>query len=318
MSSNIVPPSSFDVTKLTFGDMKTLDSGGKIVDLSYDGRRSLLTQTASMRLPYGLNVFDKAGPVSYSVDVSFGGLEENPKVQAFHDMLTAFDEAVIEAGVKNSLAWLGKNPATMKADTLREVVKSNYTPSVKIALDRTTGKPKPYPPTLKVKLPQDNGKFKTQFYDHDKQRIEDASVEELLVRGAQCTFLIKCTGLWFAGGKFGASWKGEQVRMESVPTRMRGCAIMDDDEDGESAPAPVARAPVKRAAPSNRFAVADDDEEGEEDVVQAAMPPARTYASAAAPVVEDDEDDVVEAVALPKKAVAAAPKKVVRKAGVKA
>lgn len=318
MSSNIVPPSSFDATKLTFGDMKTLDSGGKIVDLSYDGRRSILTQTASMRLPYGLNVFDKAGPVSYSVDVSFGGLEENPKVQAFHDMLTAFDEAVIEAAMKNSLAWLGKNPATMKADTLREVVKSNYTPSVKIALDRQTGKPKPYPPTLKIKLPQDNGKFKTQFYDHDKQRIEDAAVEDLLVRNAQCTFLIKCTGLWFAGGKFGASWKGEQVRMESVPNRMRGCAIMDDDED-ESAPAPAARAPVKRAAPvsANRFAGADDDEEGEEDVVQAAMPSARTYASAAAPAVEDDEDDVVEAVALPKKAVAAAPKKVVRKTGAK-
>jgi hypothetical protein len=299
--------------------MKTLDSGGKIVGIEYDGRRNLLTQTASMRLPYGLNVFDKAGPVSYSVDVSFGGLEENPKVQAFHDMLTAFDEAVIESAMKNSLAWLGKNPAAMKADTLREVVKSNYTPSVKIALDRQTGKPKPYPPTLKIKLPQENGKFKTQFYDHDKQRIEDAAVEELLVRGAQCTFLIKCTGLWFAGGKFGASWKGEQVRMESVPARMRGCAIMDDDEE-ESAPAPAARAPVKRAAPANRFAVADDDEEGEEDVVQAAMPAARTYASAAAPAVEDDEDDVVEAVALPKKpaAGAAAPKKVVRKTGAKA
>jgi len=312
MSSNIVPPASFDVTKLTFGDMKTLDSGAKLVDLSYDGRRSLLTQTASMPLPYGLNVFDKAGPVSYSVDVSFRGLEENPKVQAFHEMLTAFDAAVLEAAVKNSMAWLGKAPGSMKADTLREVVKSLYTPSIKIALDRD-GKPKPYPPTLKIKLQQENGTFKTQFYDANKQRIENASVEDLLVRGAEGTFLIKCTGLWFAGGKFGASWKGEQARMESIPNRMRGCAILDDDED-EAVPVakPVA---VKRAAPANRFAVADDDEE--EDVVQAAMPAARTYATAAAPQVEDEEeDDVVEAPPLPKKLApgAAAPKKVVRKA----
>ena len=318
MSSNIVPPASFDVTKLTFGDMKTLDSGAKLVDLSYDGRRNLLTQTASMSLPYGLNVFDKAGPVSYSVDVSFRGLEENPKVQAFYDMLAAFDAAAIEAAVKNSLAWLGKNPATTKPEMLREIVKDNYTPSIKIAIDRQTGKPKPYPPTLKIKLQQENGNFKTQFYDANKQRIENASVEELLVRGAQGTFLIKCTGLWFAGGKFGASWKGEQARMESIPNRMRGCAILDDDEDEVAAP--VAKpAAVKRAAPANRFAVADDDEE--EDVVQAAMPAARTYATAVAPQVEDEEeDDVVEAPPLPKKLApgAAAPKKVVRKAPAKA
>jgi Family of unknown function (DUF5871) len=303
MSSNIVPPATFDVSKLTFtAAPKMLDSGAKMVNFEYDGRRNLLTQTASMVLPYGLNVYDKAGPVSYSVDVSFRGLEENPKLQAFHDMLTAFDSAIIAAAEKNSSAWFGKKHSL-------EVIKAFYTPSIKISLDRD-GKPKPYPPTLKIKLPKENGAFKTQFYDENKQRIENATVEDLLVKGARGTFLIKCTGLWFAGSKFGASWKAEQVRMESIPQGLRGCAIMDDDEDS----APVAAAPVRRAAPANRFAVADDEDD-DEDVMEAVMPPAR---SAPAPAAVDDEDeDIVEAPVVPKKTVAqavAGAKKVVKKA----
>ena len=320
MTSNIVPPSTFDVSKLTFpGPIKTLDSGGKIINLEYDGRRTLLTQTASMVLPYGLNTYDKAGPATYSVDVSFRGVEENTKLQAFHDMLVSFDDAVVDAGVKNSQAWFGKAPGSMKQDSLREVIKSLYTPSIKISLDRD-GKPKPYPPTLKIKLPKENGAFKTQFYDQNKQRIEGTTVEELLVKGAQGTFLIKCTGLWFAGAKFGASWKAEQVRMESVPQAMRGCAILDEDEDDD---VPVAKPVAKRATPANRFAVAEEEDEEEEDVVAAVMPVKRASAPTPAPVVEDDEEeDIVEAPVVPtKKTVAqvvAGPKKVVKKTVTKA
>jgi hypothetical protein len=314
MSSNIVPPANFDVSKLTFSAPKIMDSGGKIVGIEYDGHRNFLTQTASMVLPYGLNVYDKAGPATYSVDVSFRGVEENPKMQAFHDMLVAFDAHMVEAAVANSQPWFGKKHSL-------EVVKAFYTPSIRISMDRD-GKPKPYPPTLKIKLPKDNGAFKTQFYDQNKQHIEGMSVEELLVKGACGTFLIKCTGLWFAGAKFGASWKAEQVRMESIPQSMRGCAIMDDEDDVVAAPVrPIA----KRAAapPANRFAVASDDEE--EDVVDAVMPSARTHASAAQ--VEDEEDDVVEAPLPPKKsaagaaaagAAAAGAKKVVKRAPTKA
>uniref|UniRef100_A0A6C0KXE4 Uncharacterized protein n=1 Tax=viral metagenome TaxID=1070528 RepID=A0A6C0KXE4_9ZZZZ len=319
MTSNIVPPSTFDATKLSFGDMKSLDSGGKIVDISYDGRRNLLTQTASMVLPYGLNVYDKAGPVSYSVDVSFRGVEENPKIAAFHDMLAAFDSAVMEAGVKNSLLWLGIDPKSEPPATLRSLVKRAYTPCLKIALDKNTKQPKPYPPTLKLKLPKDNGAFKTQFYDQNKQRIEGTTVEDLLVKGAQGTFLIKCTSIWFAGAKFGASWKAEQVRMESVPQGMRGCAILDDEEDED---APVAKPVAKRAAPVNRFAVAEDDEEETEDVVAAVMPVRRAPVAAPAVVEDEEEEDIVEAPVVPTKKttaqVVAGVKKVVKKTVTKA
>uniref|UniRef100_A0A6C0DVP8 Uncharacterized protein n=1 Tax=viral metagenome TaxID=1070528 RepID=A0A6C0DVP8_9ZZZZ len=315
MASTIVRPSDFDSTQVTFAEPKTMDSGAKQVYLNYDGR-ALQTQTASMAMPYGLNVYDKAGPTTYSVDLSFRGTEEDPKLQSFYDMLVQFDEMMVEAGIKNCVKWF-----KMK-DASREVIKAFYTPSIKVSLDRD-GKPKPYPPTFKVKLPKKNGAFEAQFYDSEKRPYEGVTVDELLVKGARATILIKCTGVWFAGSKFGVTWKAIQVRMDSVPASIgRSCAILDDED---SAPAPRARAAAGggRAAPApagNRFAAVDDDDDG--DVVDAVLP-TRGAPVAATVDDEDDEEDVVEAPPLPKKAsaTAAAPaggaKKVVKRAGAK-
>ena len=280
MASSVTLPSDFDASKITFRAPKILDSGAKQVYLDYEGR-ALLTQTASMSFPYGLNVYDKAGPPTYSVDLSFRGMETDDRVKAFYDMMVAFDEQMIEAGMQNSQAWFKMPHAS------REVVKAFYTPSVKVSLDRD-GKPKPYPPTFKVKLPKKGGAFETTFYDAQKRPYEGVGVEELLVKGARGVFLLRCTGLWLSGSKFGASWKATQCKMDSVPERMRGCAILDD-----GAPAPASR----------RGAV----EEADEDVVQAVMPVARHGGGGggggggrAPPAVEDEdeydeEEDVVEA-----------------------
>ena len=297
MSSNIVPPASFDTTQITFRAPKILDSGGKQVYLDYEGR-PLLTQTASMSLPYGLNTFDKAGPTTYSVDLSFRGMETDPKVKSFYDMMVAFDELLIEAGIKNSQAWFKMPNAS------REVIKAFYTPSVKVSLDKD-GKPKPYPPTFKVKLPKKNGTFETAFYDTEKRPYEGVAVEELMVKGARGVFLLKCTGLWFAGSKFGASWKAVQVKMDSVPQYGlgRGCAILDDDD-----------APAVKRQPARPSAAAE--EEDDEDVVEAVMPSSRAPPAAAAEDEEDEEEDVVEAPPPPRRtapAAASGAKKVVKK-----
>jgi len=310
MSSTIVLPANFDVNNVSFAAPKVLDSGAKQVYINYDGR-PLQTQTASMSLPYGLNIFDKAGPPQYSFDLSFRGVEEDDKLRAFHDMFVAFDEMMIEAGIKNSQAWFKMPNAS------REVIKAFYTPTIKVSLDRD-GKPKPYPPTFKVKLPKKNGAFEAQFYDAEKRPYEGVTVDDLLVKGARVTTLLKCTGVWFAGSKFGTTWKAVQVKMDSVPDRIgRSCAILDDDDLPAASRGGAAPRAAPRAATANRFAAAADDDE--EEVVEAVLP-SRGGAAAATVDDEDEEEDVVEAPALPKKAVpaAAAPaagaKKVVKRA----
>ena len=248
-------------------------------------------QTPSLPSPFGLNVFDKNGPPKYSLDLAlrgYNGTSPNPKVKSFFDALTALDEFMIDQGVKNSKLWF-------KADMKREVVQAFYTPTVKFGRDKE-GNQTPYPPNVKLQLrrTRDGAGFEAEFYDEKSKTnpnakpIKDIPVEEMLVKKVEVTALMQCTGVWFAGGKYGLSWKAVQVRLDSVPAGLTRNAFLVDDE--ESAEFSTRRAPVQ-----------DEDEEDEE------VAPAPTYASAArapAPVADAEEDDEEVAPApVPKKKV---------------
>ena len=229
MSKAIVSPKNFDATQVSFTPLKMLDSGGKqaFVNYTYDPntRKNLTVQVSTLPVPYGMNVFDKAGPVKYSVDLSLRGYDENPKVKQIFDMFTRLDEFMIEQGMINSKAWF-------KADLTKspDVVKAFYTPIVRWAKD-AEGNVKPYPPTIKVQLRQRDGKFDVETYDENKNELKGVPLDELLVKGSQITTLIQCTSVWFAGSKFGLSWKALQIRMDKMPDGIRGYAIQDEDED---------------------------------------------------------------------------------------
>jgi hypothetical protein len=322
MSSTVVQSTEFDTSNISFSQVKVLESGGKQAYLNYAGR-SLTMQTASMTVPYGMNVFDKAGPAKYSVDLSFRGFEDgsNKKIKVFYDAMTALDEYMIDQGVKNSQSWF-------KSKLSRDVVQAFYTPIVRIAKD-ANGNPKPYPPTLKVSLKKRNGSdnFDVQSYDDQKRPYEGVPLEDLLVKGAQITVLVQCTGVWFAGSKFGLSWKAVQVRVDRLPESIRGFAFADEDD---SAPAPR-----RAAAPAPAPAVADEEEEEnleDDDVFSAPAPapatktPVKSVLAAVtapapaptpAPKTMDDEGEDVEPVAVPKKAVVTK-KKVISTAAKKA
>ena len=49
--------------------------------------------------------------------------------------------------------------------------------------------------------------------------------------------LVRCNGMWFAGGKCGVTWQLVQIQVRP-PTRLVGsgnCHIMDDSDDDEIA-----------------------------------------------------------------------------------
>jgi hypothetical protein len=312
MSKLIVKISDFSVSSLSIGPMKALESGGKMASLFYkygdSTSSSLTTQVGSLSLPYGMNVFDKAGPVKYSMDLSLRGYDENPKIKVIYDAFMALDEWMIDQGVKNSKAWF-------KADLSRDVVKAFYTPMVKIAKD-AEGNPKPYPPTFKINLKKQNDQFDVKVYD-DQARAYESPLEDLLVKGAQLTTLIQCTSVWFAGSKFGLSWKAKQIRMDKVPESIRGYAFLDD----EDAPAPTKQS-VAKQAPANKFAVEQDDDEDEEDEAFSAPVPAPVVkqtpvAPAPAPATLDEDGEDHEPIPVPKKAVVTTAKKVVAKVATK-
>ena len=275
-----------------------LESGGKQAYLNYNGG-PLLMQVGSLETPFGMSVFDKVQPPKYSVELNLRGYDDagsSPGVAAIYDALSRLDEFMVDQGVKNSKAWFKKDTVS------KELISELYTPSMRFAKD-SSGARKPYPPTMKIQLRKRDGKFDVDIYDAALNSMKGTPIEDILVKRAQLTVLMKCTGVWFAGGKFGLSWKAEQIRADKVPASIRGPAFLPDESGGATA------APQQQA--KNQFAALadeeDDDEVNDEEALAAPAKPAATPA-------EDDEEDeapeVVSPAAVPKKTVV---KKLVKK-----
>lgn len=300
----ISSPSDVDVSKIEFSPPKILDNGGKSVNLRHEGR-NLMLELPSLNVPYGRNVFDKNGPPKFSVDLSLRGADSDEAVAALQTFLEAFDERMVDAGVENAGKWFKMtNPN-------REVIKAFYTPLLKYSRD-PQGNLKPYPPTIKLALrgkkgaqaTEASGSFETDFYNAAEKDAKgqiakfapDMALEQVLCKRSQVTAIAQCTGVWFAGGKFGTTWKAVQVRVDSQPEQIRGPAFRSE--------APDIRAFVskKLAAAADEEAEEEDDAE-EEEVVAAVLPKAAAKPVAKPAPAAFEEESVAEPVPVPKKVV---------------
>ena len=281
-----VLPSQFDASKLAFGEIKSLQSGAKAVNMTYEGA-PLILQVNNVDLPYGLNADDKFGPVKYSINLSLNGYDSKPKTKEIFDVLQAVDNRVTTECVEKN--WLRKPGMTQAILNQMKL----YKPTVKFSEDANTGARKPYPPTVKVALRQRNGKFETTFYGADKKEIRDVPIEDLIVKRMVVSALIECTGVWVSSVGCGLTWKLSQMKVVSRPDSLRGYGFQDDDGDAAPSHSAPARQPAGAGTKSS-FAAAFDEEEDEEaelndDEVVAA-------AAVVAPVVE-------QPAAVPKKVV---------------
>lgn len=260
MSKVIVKLSDFNVSNLSVGQVKLLESGGKACNLSYSyGSTSgpLTTQVGPLTLPYKMNKFDKAGPIKYSMDLSLRGYDEDESVQTIYNALTTLDEWMIDQAVKNCKAWF-------KADYPRDVLKAFYTPMIKVAKDKN-GNPANYPPTIKINLKKNtDDTFDVKVFDSERRPYTDTPLEDLLVKGSKVTTIIQCTSIWISGSKFGLSWKAKQIRMEAIPESIRDYAFLDE---GSSNASPRKTTTTTTNA-QNTFHSLDDGEGEDEGEVQ--------------------------------------------------
>ena len=133
------------------------------------------------------------------------------------------DEKLVNDGVTNSMTWFKKKKQT------KEVCKALYAPQIKVSKDKNGEPDGKYPPTMKVKVPWKDGSFQCDAYDSKKQLITD-DLSNVLVKGTQVQALIQCVGMWFAGGKYGCSWKVVQMKL-TPPAGIHGYSFIDDSED---------------------------------------------------------------------------------------
>ena len=289
---SIVYPSSFNTKNITITVPRALQSGAKQAYLNYSGERLIMQSAVAMTTTFGLNCADKFGPPEYSVDLSFRGHDQRVDLKEFMDTLAQLDEFMINEGVKNSKLWF-------KAELSRDVVKAFYTPTLKYSKDKD-GNPLSYPPNIKLKLRRTNDQFDTKFYDVNGTPYKDVPVEDMLVKHSQLTAIMECGGVWFAGSKFGLSWRAKQIAVHKLPEKMGEFAFKglssapveqkeveaEVDDDAVFA-APVSAVPVTAASAAPTPSVVAPT-----SVVAALMPQA--------PVEDEEDGEDMEPVPPPK------------------
>jgi hypothetical protein len=253
--------------------VRHLDTGGKMVWLNHTGGGKdahsgpIILQTGQLRTPGGIRSWDNndGAPPKYSMEL----VVEPGTVE--YDKLNEFDSRIIDIACSTKNKWIKK--------ASREVLDALYHPSVRVPRDKETDEvTDKWPVTFKVTVPQRNGAFQCELWDNKRNRLDVLEfVKSGMGRNAQVTVIAQCTGIWVAGGKFGTTWKAQQILVHSTSnSTLRSFAFIGgsglvDDGDAEPAPAPAPppqapaqfRAPAPARAPPAPARPDDDCDDGE-------------------------------------------------------
>lgn len=277
MGNDVISVKDFDISCISFGDVKKInDKGGKYISMYYN-KSPFVIQTPECYAPFGVNVYkdQNDNTESFSLELSFKERESREHLQLWYDILEQIDEKIIEAVMENSQQWIRK-PKN------RDVIQALFTPTIRVPTDRDTGEViTKWPATHRLKLPKDaRGNFKCVTYD--KETREEVPLDTLIpkMKGARVTAIASCGGIWIAGGKFGCSWKASQLMVkantgiskfafkdisdgEIQPSIVQQMAI----DHGEGETTPQLQATVESSDDEQEVEVDDDDDEEEEEII---------------------------------------------------
>jgi len=215
MSAPILPK-NINTANFKYSEVKTLTSGAKSVYINY-GSGKLRIQTPVMYLPYGVNEggFEdknaKQDPKKgekkdkkYDLTLSFKGHEENLKIDYFLTKLKEIESKVIDDAFENRTAWFKDD-----YDGQKIIVTKMFSPIIKVDKDKNTGKVVgKYPPTIRFKLPYDNENDRFNFHSYNMNgEVIDLSDILTKLKGGKAQLIVELNSIWFAGGKFGCTWK---------------------------------------------------------------------------------------------------------------
>jgi hypothetical protein len=220
-SNNIVLPKNFDANEITFDVVKKNAMGGNVVYFKYEGHPKIIMQTPVVSVPFALSTYtdDKTGAVKYSLDISFRGMDEDPKIQDFHDKMNDFDNFLMDTAVANSKEWFGKKQS-------KEVIENFYRPLVKPSKD-----PSKYAPTMKFKImTKRDGTIDVDTFDSNRNRV---NLQDVLTSGAKVQAIVEAGSVWFVNKTmFGISWKLVQVKI--LPSdKIAGFSFLEDSDSEE-------------------------------------------------------------------------------------
>jgi hypothetical protein len=222
--ASVLTASTFNIDAIIFGKHKPNTNGGYNIDITLgNGTEEILIQTPKMKTPFGISI-DKTNPFKKSLDVSFQGIESNPAMKSFREMVENIDSLAVDYALKNSKTFF-------KKDLSRDIVREYYNSGIKLSAKEQ------YSDTFKMRLlflkpnPEKgypNGKFTTTFWDPKGAEQNDGFLDKW--DSVRC--LIKPQMLWVANKGFGIQWVCTQVCVYKQQ-KISGFAFKktEDDED---------------------------------------------------------------------------------------
>jgi hypothetical protein len=261
---------NFQPSDLTFSDIATNKYGGKFLYLNGTTGRIYL-QLPKMKMPFKVSEFVPKDPQTgqptgedsrYSLNLSFYGMGENPKLKQCYDRLTAIDERIMNAAIENHETWFPGQYDKYKNDPtkLQVAIETLYNSLVK-------QNNKDYPANIRIKLPRYDGVFKMEIYDKSDRskpvafgvNVDEGEVPitKYLNKGTNLTPIVSMPMLNFMKG-FGTGFTLVQAVAEPVVTFGGSCVIDDsDDEEEDNVSSP--------AQQGNMILDSDDDEDNDDD-----------------------------------------------------
>ena len=232
MNSKPIKPRDFDFNKVSFSAPRAMGTtGAKMLFINYD-KGPFTLQLPEMSVGWDIKFYDdpqnsKTG--KYAVTLKFSDME-NKKQQELHSFLAKLDELLIKTCQENSAAWI-KKP---KID--ENGVRLLYTSLIKRSMGEDGEPNNKYPDDFRIKLNKRDGEYLFKLYDENTIEINlnelDTPLEELIKQNSKLRGVVRCNGVWIGSGKFGCTWRGEQIKVET-PKQVAEYAFEDTESDDE-------------------------------------------------------------------------------------
>ena len=219
----ILSGETFNADKDTkYSKPKVNSSGGKSVGIVNSSTNGATYVSTPLMMTWGVSEFadKKTGEKTYSMSLQFPGDEYNtPEITKFRANIAKFEEKIKADALANQKEWFGKSTMT------KDHVDMFWTPILKFAKGENGEPDHKKNPTLNVKIPIWEGVWNIELFDPQSRKIfPDSSNEhltplDLIAKGSHVAVVLQCGGVWFAGGKFGVTWKLFQAIVKPNPTK---------------------------------------------------------------------------------------------------
>jgi hypothetical protein len=248
-SSSVILTNDFiPATHVNYLKAKTNKSGGKSV-----GIRLMLE--LPLMLTWGAQKFvdEVTGRTTYKMSLQFPRNEySTPETDVCLKKFIELENKIKADATTNSMEWFNRPKDKMPA----QVVDALFHPMLTWTKDPATGeRDMTKSPTLNIKLENYDG-FNCEIYDVNEKLLfpnkDDPEITPLTLipKAINTACVIQCGGIWFAGGKFGVTWKLFQCVVQPRPSLKGKCLIHLAPE--------VKKELIKKSATEN-----DDEEESQ-------------------------------------------------------